>query len=94
MMNIKESIKQRIVKDLVNRERAREESIVMSQIPDSVRSPLTEAERQAVDIMWGKITTGGVILYPIKNWRYINFLMASIRAIWGTIYIYPLLPED
>ena len=56
---IKERIKRQILRNLINKERAREENIVMSQIPESVRTPLTEAEKYAVDEMWGKIMGGG-----------------------------------
>ena len=56
---IKERIKRQILRNLINKERAREENIVMSQIPESVRTPLTEAEKYAVDEMCGKIMGGG-----------------------------------
>ena len=55
---LKSTLKHRLTRKLVNEERTREENIIMSPLPESLRSPLTESEKKAVNEKWSKITGG------------------------------------
>lgn len=52
-------LNRQLTKTLVNIERKQEEKIIISSLPESLRTPLTESEKKAVDEKWSKITGGG-----------------------------------
>ena len=72
---LKTALKRNLTRKIINKERTREEDIIMSPLSGSLRSPLSESEKKAVDEKWSKITGGG-INYHIKSLKSLSILTA------------------